>query len=110
MFDRRHVNEVATRQRDMRCDSRTFAGNRFFCDLDQYFLPLAKQVGDRRLRRTVAPITPIVSTASITPRAAIISTTPSAAVSVRPSRLFRFFSNGCVHDFYLSGGSFRWNK
>ena len=49
MFDGRHVDQKSSRQCDVRSDARAFLGDRFFCDLDQYLLTFAQQVGNRRL-------------------------------------------------------------
>src|SRR4051812_20932600 len=110
MFDRRHINEVPTRQRDMRSNSCAFAGDRFLCDLDEYLLPLTKQVRDGRLRRTVASIPSVVSPASVAAGASIISPTAWPALAAGSSGLLRFFNNGSFHDFYLSGWHFGWNE
>src|SRR5438445_288587 len=61
MLDRRHVNEIAARQSDMRCNTSTLFGDRFFGDLDENFLSFFKEVRDRRLRPTAAPIIAVVA-------------------------------------------------
>ena len=52
MLDRRHVNQKAARQSDVRSDARapSAIGSLAICE---DLLALAKQIGDRRLRRTV---------------------------------------------------------
>ena len=49
MLDGRHVDQKASRQRDVRRDARAFLGDRFFRDLDQDLLAFAQQIGNRRL-------------------------------------------------------------
>src|SRR3954453_23425831 len=110
MFDRGHINKVTARQRNMRRDPSAFARDRFFCDLDQYFLSLAKQVRDRRLRRTVASVTPIVSTTTVTARAAVVSTTSWPSLSIGSSGFVCSFRNRRVHNLNWSRGCFSWNK
>src|SRR5512142_2422884 len=96
MLDRRHVDKISARQGDVRRDARTFAGDRFFGDLNDDLLPLAKQVRDRRLRRTFTTVTAIVSTAA---------SATVAAASAFPVASGRSRFSGCLDDGSI-GGSF----
>ena len=53
VFERRHVDHVAARQRDVRRDARAFLAQRLLGDLNDDFLAFFQQVGDGRLRRSV---------------------------------------------------------
>src|SRR5881394_1007672 len=88
MLDRRHVNEEASRQRDMRCDSSTFSCDRFFRDLYKNFLAFAKELGDRRLWSTVTSI----ATSSLSVASAII-------VSIIASTFVTIFTSIVVTTF-----------
>ena len=49
VFDRRHVNEKTTRQRDVRSDAGALLGNRFLGDLDENLLSFIQQIRNRWL-------------------------------------------------------------
>src|SRR5689334_20245703 len=49
MLDRRHVNQIASGQSDVRSDPRAFLGDRFFRNLHEDLLPFTQQIGNRRL-------------------------------------------------------------
>ena len=96
MLDRRHINEKASGQRDVRCNSRALSRDRFFSDLDQDLLAFFQQVGDRGLGRTFA------ITAAI---AAVVSfTAVPAAVAVASVPLPGPLSGGRLSGGRLSGG------
>src|SRR5260221_224644 len=52
VFERGHVDHVASGQRDVRSDARAFLAQRFLRDLHDDLLPFLEQVADQRLRRT----------------------------------------------------------
>src|SRR5260221_4822660 len=47
MFHRRHVNQKAARQGDVRSDARAFLGDWLFGDLDQNLLAFFQEIGNR---------------------------------------------------------------
>ena len=49
VFERRHVNDVAARQRDVRSDARALLAQRLLGDLDDDLLAFFEQIGDGRL-------------------------------------------------------------
>src|SRR5689334_24354121 len=61
MLDRRHVNQKSSWQCDMRRDTRAFSCDRFLRYLYEDLLPLAKQIGNGRLRRTIASIATVAA-------------------------------------------------
>src|SRR6267378_2840705 len=80
MLNSRHVNQKPARQRDMRCNARALFGNRFFGDLNEYLLSLAKQVCNGRLltiaasRSSLATIPSSVATSIARTTAAWLAT------------------------------------
>src|SRR5215216_6014337 len=46
MFDGRHVDQKPSGQGDMRSDASALFRDRLFCNLDQYLLTFAQQIGD----------------------------------------------------------------
>ncbi len=50
MFQRRHVDHVAARQRDMGSDARALLAQRLLGDLDDDLLAFLEQLGDGRQR------------------------------------------------------------
>src|SRR5690349_16779318 len=83
MFDRRHINEEAARQRDVRCYSSTLSRDRFFGDLDENFLTFSEKLRDRRLRAAITSITtPTLSVASAIV-ASVVASTFAAIIGAR---------------------------
>src|SRR4051794_20002915 len=78
MLDRGHINEISSRQRNVRRDARAFSCDRFFSDLNKYLLSLAKQIGDSRLRRAITTITTVIASTSW---AALISAAAWTAIA-----------------------------
>src|SRR6266498_5852680 len=55
MFHRRHVNQKAAGQSDVRSYPRSLLGDWFLRNLNQDFLAFAQQIGNRRLATLFAP-------------------------------------------------------
>src|ERR1044071_709006 len=100
MFDRRHINQITTGQRDVRCDTSTLASYRLFCDLDDDLLSLAQKIGDSRLRATLATI--IASASTVTASFFAPITISLFGLGTRCFRLDRFrlarFNKLCLGD------------
>jgi hypothetical protein len=54
MLDRRHVNQKAPRQSDVRSNARAFLGDRLFGNLHQNLLAFAQEIGNGRLSAIVS--------------------------------------------------------
>src|SRR4051812_42129255 len=96
MLDSRHINEIASRQSNMRRDPGSLSGNGFLRDLYKNFLTFAKQVRYRRLRRAVASVT------AVSAIAAVVSASVSALIasaSAIASALFLSLHGFCDRRF-----------
>jgi hypothetical protein len=90
VLDRGHVNQKPAGQRNVRSYARAFFSNRFFGNLDQYFLTLAQKVGDRWL-------------ITIATRKATALTATTASPIARGRRLCRW-SGGWTRSWGLGDG------